>query len=390
MKEKGGCAVGKKTEKGGCKVGKKKVKAKPKVAAAIRKNKIEKAKGGCAVGKKTGKGGCKIGNKTTKTAAPAAKKKKMKFKVIASLKPKKVKSTAPDNMLKPRPKPKKAPAPPKRKINFNKNPIELPELKAITGLTKKQANAMSPLELFGMLPKELATNIVLNPKATGVKVGSKKPALIKGRDATKILSSPNGKYFEDELKKLPTGEGFSGGKKYFVDEIRKWEKKTEIKYGLNYRYKVPRGASIIGPRRKLARYNALEESGYLKFESEIRKLNKKDDETKFGGSAKLTSKDVVDAINKIIRIGTPRAKLGSKNMIKMGNEFGKALLLKSRWTLADYDKVEWANLDQIKLKKRLDLLEKTMKDAGSKSPAGTYGGSGRRLPEILQTVGLRK
>ena len=381
MKEKGGCAIGKKTEKGGCKVGKKKVKAKPKVAAAIRKNKIEKAKGGCAVGKKTGKGGCKTGNKTTKTAAPAAKKKKMKFKVIASLKPKKAPAPA-----------KKAPAPAKkRKINFNKNPIELPELKAITGLTKKQANAMSPLELFGMLPKELATNIVLKPSVTGVKVGSSKPALIKARDTSKILSSPNGTSFEAQLKKLPTGEGFGGGKKYFVDEIRKWEKKTEIKYGLNYRYKVPRGASIIGPRRKLARYNALESSGYLKYESELRKLNKNDDETKFGGSVKLTNENIIDRINKIIRFGTPRAKLGSKNMIKMGNEFGKALFGINRWTYGNYDDfdfVKYFKEDQIKLKKTLDLLEKTMKDAGLKSPAGTYDGN--RLPYILQRVGLRK
>ena len=47
---------------------------------------------------------------------------------------------------------------------------ELPQLMAIAGLTKAEANKLDPAELFGLLPKELVTNIVLNPKATGVKV----------------------------------------------------------------------------------------------------------------------------------------------------------------------------------------------------------------------------
>lgn len=358
-------------------------------------------KGGCAVGKKSGAGGCKIGKKRKAPPKIAAAIKARKLKAAEPKKAEKkpmVKKTAPNNMLKPKKpvgtlKPLPAVKKPKRKIKFKIKPAALPELKAITGLTKEQANAMSPEQLFGMLPKELATNIVLNPKRTGVKVASRKPALIKARDASKILSSPNGTYFEDELKKLPTSEGYSGGKEYFVSEIRKWEKKTEIKYGMKYRYKVPRGASIIGPRKKLARYNALESSGYLKYESELRKLDKKDDETKFGGSAKLTDENIVDRINKIIRFGTPKAKLGSKNMIKLGNEFAKALFRINRWTHTNYDDFDFVRSfkeDQILLKKRLDLLEKTMKDAGVKNASGTYGGSGRRLPEILQSVGLRK
>ena len=42
---------------------------------------------------------------------------------------------------------------------------------AMTGLTKAEMNKMSPLELFGMLPS-LAKKVVLDPKATGVKVGA--------------------------------------------------------------------------------------------------------------------------------------------------------------------------------------------------------------------------
>ena len=47
-----------------------------------------------------------------------------------------------------------------------------PELTAITGMTGVQANAMSSLALFGMLPKELG-QMVLNPsqRGGGVKVG---------------------------------------------------------------------------------------------------------------------------------------------------------------------------------------------------------------------------
>mgnify|MGYP003645724809 CR=1 FL=1 len=70
-----------------------------------------------------------------------------------------------------RPKPK-----PKKKKNLvikpkvKKEILELPQLKAITGLTKAQANKLDPAELFGLLPSEISKKI-LNPKATGVKVG---------------------------------------------------------------------------------------------------------------------------------------------------------------------------------------------------------------------------
>jgi len=50
--------------------------------------------------------------------------------------------------------------------------ITLPELKAITGLSKAEANKLKPEELFGLLPKELS-QMVLQPskRGGGVKVG---------------------------------------------------------------------------------------------------------------------------------------------------------------------------------------------------------------------------
>jgi len=66
-------------------------------------------------------------------------KKKPKFKVVGKAKPKK---------------------------------ITLPELKAITGLSKAEANKLKPEELFGLLPKELS-QMVLQPskRGGGVKLG---------------------------------------------------------------------------------------------------------------------------------------------------------------------------------------------------------------------------
>lgn len=97
--------------------------------------------------------------------APAKPKKKIKL-----IKPKEpVKPKKKIKLIKP-----KAPA--------KKEMVELPELKAITGLTKAQANKLSAVELFGMLPKELAKDIVLRPKETGVKVGKSlklRPKLVK-------------------------------------------------------------------------------------------------------------------------------------------------------------------------------------------------------------------
>ena len=365
-------------------------------------------KGGCEIGKKSGQGGCKTGKKKKKGPATKPKTEATKLKGLkVKLEGKKKELVKLQEMkrsrdeAKPKPKikfkvvKKEVKKPVKKKIKFKIKPAELPELKAITGLTKAQANKLEPAVLFGMLPKELAKDIVLNPKATGVKVGkdSSKKEMSEKSIKAKKLSMPGGAIYEKELEKLPSGEGYSGGKKYFVDKIKDWEKKTEIKYGMKYRYKVPRGASIIGPRKKLAHYNALESSGYLKFESTVRETVKKDDESKFGGSAKLTNENIIAGINRIIRFGTPRAKLGSQNMIKLGNEFGKALFRINRWTYANYDDFNFVNSfkeDQILLKKRLDLLEKTMKDAGVKNASGTYGGSGQRLPEILKRVGLRK
>jgi hypothetical protein len=154
---KGGCAVGKKSGAGGCKTGKKKgPPTKPKTEAT-------KVKGLKAKLDTKKKELAKLQEMKRKRdeKKPMVKKTKPKFKVVKTLK-------KPVGTLKPLPAVEK----PKRKPKFKIKPAALPELKAITGLTKEQANAMSPEQLFGMLPKELATNIVLRPKETGVKVGT--------------------------------------------------------------------------------------------------------------------------------------------------------------------------------------------------------------------------
>jgi len=200
---KGGCAVGKKEGKGGCKLGKKK------------KLIVMANKGGCAEGKKEGKGGCKVGKKKKlvvkpkgtlslpkakkkieKTAAaptknktavkPVAKKKAMVGKkklVIVSNGPfarqKKLKDTKAktEEVKKEIARQKKAKARAEVAKSLAKvKKDELPELMAITGLGKSEANAKSPLELFGMLPKELG-QMVLNPsqRGGGAKVGHQSP-----------------------------------------------------------------------------------------------------------------------------------------------------------------------------------------------------------------------
>ncbi len=201
---KGGCEIGKKSGAGGCKVGKKR-KAPPKIAAAIKARKLKAAEPKKAEKK------------------PMVKKTKPKFKVVKTLK-------KPVGTLKPLPSVEK----PKRKIKFKIKPAALPELKAITGLTKEQANAMSPEQLFGMLPKELATNIVLNPKATGVKVGTQsleevQSRLKKAREIGDDIKATEIKRMKNMGRKLTVamikkemadgGRGFSGYSKDSLIEL---------------------------------------------------------------------------------------------------------------------------------------------------------------------------
>ena len=79
---------------------------------------------------------------------------------------------------------KKAPkkkAAPKKKIPKAAIAKAKTELEKRTGLTKAQANKLSPTELFGMLPPEIR-RMILDPKITGVKVGNR--VLLKDFDMT--------------------------------------------------------------------------------------------------------------------------------------------------------------------------------------------------------------
>ena len=140
-------------------------------------------KGGCEIGKKSDQGGCKTGKKkkkgpATKPKTGATKLKGLKFKLETKrkelVKLQEMKKKRDDAKPKPKIKfkvvKKEVKKPIKKKIKFKIKPAELPELKAITGLTKAQANKLEPAVLFGMLPKELAKDIVLKPSVTGVKV----------------------------------------------------------------------------------------------------------------------------------------------------------------------------------------------------------------------------
>lgn len=118
-----------------------------------------KEKGGCKIGRKEEpKGGCKVGKKKLtfkikKKVAAEPKPKKMNFiikkKVVEEVVPKKVR---------------------KFKITPKAKPSEL---KRVSGLTRAQANAMSPLELFGKLPSSLRGMVATPSKrGGGVSIGT--------------------------------------------------------------------------------------------------------------------------------------------------------------------------------------------------------------------------
>ncbi len=120
-------------------------------------------KGGCKIGRvgESPKGGCKVG------------KKKIVIRRKKKVDENTAKKTASSTMIKPAPKKikitikKKVVAPaPKKKIKIKVKKNKTPELTAITGLTTRQAKAMSPAELFGKLPKELG-QMVLQPSKRG-------------------------------------------------------------------------------------------------------------------------------------------------------------------------------------------------------------------------------
>lgn len=189
-------------------------------------------KGGCEIGKKSGQGGCKTGKKKKVKAPP---------KIAAAIKARKLKAAEPKKAEK-KPKPKikfkvvkkEVKKPMKKKIKFKIKPAELPELKAITGLTKAQANKLDPAVLFGMLPKELAKDIVLKPSVTGVKVGTQsledvQSRLKKAREISGDIKATEIKRMKNMGRKLTIamikkempdgGRGFSGYSKDSLIEL---------------------------------------------------------------------------------------------------------------------------------------------------------------------------
>ena len=167
--EKGGCEIGKReSPKGGCKVGKKKrkivIKKKTAPAPSTKKKITFKKKNGETVSFSASKS-----RVDKRVNATMASKTRVDKRVDARLNFRgAIRSVIAENKKKPpAPAPKK-----KRTIRVKKNPT--PELTAITGLSKAQANAMSPAELFGMLPKELGQMVLLpSQRGGGVQVAKK-------------------------------------------------------------------------------------------------------------------------------------------------------------------------------------------------------------------------
>ena len=126
---------------------------------------VKKNKGGCKTGRKEEeKGGCKIG------------KKKIKFNVVGRREPIPTNNIEGLELMKIPYIGGGVQARPEElldQINLNLvGMTEAPSIgKKLTGLSREEMNKLSPLELFGMLPVELAVKEVLNPKITGVKVG---------------------------------------------------------------------------------------------------------------------------------------------------------------------------------------------------------------------------
>jgi len=147
--------VMKRIQKKVAKLGKDKVKEKVKVGKAIDK-----------VAKKMGKEKAKA-----KAKAKAPPKKKPKFKVVKKEQPKKL--VKPEVMKRIQEKVAKLG---KDKVKEKKTVGEKiekkikPQGQKLTGLSKAEMNSMSPEKLFGMLPSQLSSGVVLNPKRTGVKV----------------------------------------------------------------------------------------------------------------------------------------------------------------------------------------------------------------------------
>ena len=119
---------------------------------------------------------------------------------------------------------------PKKQRKFNvvkKLPpkkVIVSELTKFTGLTKTEANKLSPEALFGMLPTELRKNI-LSPSETGQKVGVAPPLSLS--QTKTLLNLLNMIYYTDGFRSYVYGWSFYEGGN-FTDGARKFfEKKSE-------------------------------------------------------------------------------------------------------------------------------------------------------------------
>ena len=234
MKNKGGCEVGKKEEKGGCLKGKK--------AMPVKLNIIEKKP---VVKKRVPK---KLNIVETKKK-PVVKKrvpKKLNIKPAKKkIEPKKkpvVKKRLPTKLnIKPVQKKKMV-----KKLPTKLNIIEKhPELMAITGLTTKKANAKTPLELFGMLPKEIG-QMVLNPSQRGGGVKLTDPA-IKEKAIDEFISEVREDHKQDgsvSRARQDTRTGYLGDAAENYKE--KYEKSTKRKFGTLFRKTVGRPIKVTG------------------------------------------------------------------------------------------------------------------------------------------------
>jgi len=123
---------------------------------------------------------------------------------------------------------------------------ELPELKALTGLNKTEANKLSPLALFGMLPKELSLNIVLNPKATGVKVGE--PVPYTKAQADMINTIFNEIYLSEGAYKYVYGwSGYEGGN--FNEFTNEFFENTSERLGKASQDMISKVEKLLNPER---------------------------------------------------------------------------------------------------------------------------------------------
>ena len=116
----------------------------------------------------------------------------------------------------------------RKKTEANIKKQELPQLMAIAGLTKKQANKLDPAALFGLLPSELSKKI-LNPKETGIKVAQNRISNESLNNSVKEIlkiKNPNIK-IDSEKGRLEGNKIYSNiikNIKFYLPKGRDWRK----------------------------------------------------------------------------------------------------------------------------------------------------------------------